>query len=259
MTVNRILRRHYGLKHLDVRFRKHTRTPVYRLQDLERDLVRFPWVESISGHTIKPFVNYGEYEDQMQWFVMFRRPQERVLSHYGHQRRKGLVGDDFENWARNPNRRNWQVRAIAGCEDLEAAKQIIQEKRIVTGITENFDLSLSLLKGMVTDSDVSLQYRSPENTSNPETLQRRVQLHDTYRETIFEANELDIRLYDFVRSEMFPEAANDIRKQCVGYCRADFTESPRMRANLLFSRIFRNLVYQSCLALEDLKAKWVHP
>lgn len=58
---------------------------IYLYQDLKKDARLFRRLKCITGHGLKPFVDFREYESRLRWFTFLRDPKKRFISHYIHQ------------------------------------------------------------------------------------------------------------------------------------------------------------------------------
>ena len=109
MTVQLLLRRHFGLRHLDL-----PKGFIYTEALLSRDLRLNPLIRSLAGHSLRPFVDFGALEDRLVWYTFLCDPVKRFVSHYQHAVEKGGVQTPFDEWLREPENANWQVRMLAG-------------------------------------------------------------------------------------------------------------------------------------------------
>lgn len=255
--MNYLLHRHFGWRHIDV----HYRIPglvVYRPRDLRFDLRINPLAQSLSGHSLKPFIDFEEFEDRLVWYTILRDPVSRFISHYQHEVEKGGKSHDFHTWMRTFRRANWQVRMLAGEEDLEAAKQILASKFRCVGLLEHFNASLLLIRHRLGLKNFAVQYSRPRNPALKGDVRRRIlEQLDQYFDEILENNELDLKLYEFVVKDVWPKQVEEygIRKlqhdlqvefsQRVSGC----WERWRHWENL----VYRNLVYKPLLWLDR---KW---
>ena len=67
-TITHLLRSRFGLNHC----RAFSKSPIYDQTDLKIDKWVYPNMKSISGHQLRPHVDFGEYEEELFWFVMLR-------------------------------------------------------------------------------------------------------------------------------------------------------------------------------------------
>jgi len=206
-TLIHLLREHFGLRHLDVSPANKlvTYTHVfYGPIDLRRDLKLYPSVESLSGHLLKPFVDFEEFQERLVWYTVLRRPMDRLLSHYQREIDKQIWQGDLRSWLQNCVVPNQQVRQLAGEQDLEAAKQILSSRIRCVGLVEKFDASLLMIRRRLS-IDFDVQYRKPKNVGK-EAVRRRVEENlEDYSDDIMEHNALDEELYQFATEEIWPK------------------------------------------------------
>jgi hypothetical protein len=205
-TFNVLLRSYFGSSLLAARVRKDAQWATYRYADLAKDIRIYPGVRCITGHGVKPFEDFGEFNGRLQWFTFLRDPVARFVSHYVHQQ----TGDhpqfrmSLADWARRFKRRNWCVRMIAGEEDLPAAKQILKERFSFVGLVEQFDLSVRLFRQVFQLADFSGSYLKPRTVSRNPKLRDDVLAATAEHEAVIQENtDLDRQLYEFVVAEIW--------------------------------------------------------
>lgn len=238
-TLNYILQKNFGYRLNSVILRKG---PNYNYADLKKDNFIYGNAICIAGHGVKPFINYKEYNDRLKWFTFLRDPIKRYVSQYIHQQTGELKQYHLpiEKWGEKYARSNWQVKWIAGEEDLEAAMQIIDEKFIFIGLTEKFDESLLMMKNIF-NLNIDILYDKPKmvvrnNDLKDEFLKTRyTELLPFYREQ----NELDLKLYDYVMDKVYPKQK---RKSIQ-------TTTPLTKFNLIKFKLKRDLVYKPYVLL----------
>jgi hypothetical protein len=241
-----LLQRYYGSRLLSAQYRKDS---LYKYEDLKKDLKIYPHVQCLTGHSVKPFVDFKEYNSQMHWFTFLREPKKRFISHYIHQYNSGAniqFRMDFVEWTQKYNRKNWMVRMIAGIEDLEAAKQILREKFKFVGVTEKYDESLVIMKNSLGLSDFNIDYHAPKNISKDIEIRKKISDNDQlYKDLILEQNELDIELYDYVLKNIWEKQKND-------YYAPDQSKSRIIHEKIKLAEynLFRNLIYKPYLFIE---------
>ena len=139
-TLNHILRRYFGIGHLEL---LRGSNPMYGHENIKKDFFLNPFLRSISGHQLHVYSDWGSFANQMRWCTFVREPVSRFLSHYFHQVREKKSTLSFEEWVkRSPNMANFQVKWLAGREDLSAAKEILMHSYSAVGITERFETSV---------------------------------------------------------------------------------------------------------------------
>lgn len=209
-SLNYLLRRYYGPKLLAVDPRKKG---AYTQLDLKKDLKLFKNIQCITSHRLKPFM---PFDQELQWFTFMRNPEKRFISQYIHQQ-TGKVEQykmDIFAWSKKFKRSNWHTKWIAGEEDLEAAKQIIEEKNIFVGLTERFDESILLMKKALNMEGADLRYGSRRMVVRNTTIKDEIiNNYDKYKELILEQNEKDIALYNYVSDHVFSKSVEAYGKE----------------------------------------------
>jgi hypothetical protein len=201
MTLVHLLRRNLGLRHLEVLPRGEW---VYQRSDLARDLRLAPWVRSISGHGLRPYVDFGDLRVRLRWYTILRDPVARCISNYQHHVEKKGSQMDFISWMQHAPNRNWHVRMFAGEQNLEAAKENLSRMACV-GFLERYDEFLLLLRRALGWPDFQVAYVSKRNPARTGEVRRRIEEDmDRYAPVIHETNELDLQLHDYARDVLYP-------------------------------------------------------
>lgn len=191
----------------------------YDAEKLKRDIDKYNnRLEVISGHPMRPFVDYGELEDRMIWITFLRDPYKRFVSHYLHEVNWssgfGKRPDrwSFHEWEQSRGTANYQVRFLAGEPNVQKAIDILHEKMKVVGVTEHFKESLYLLKSELSLNRFYLDLgRSNASLSSKS---RRSELMEKEHDFILEKNELDKALYDYAIEHIWPEQLSKVPAEC---------------------------------------------
>jgi hypothetical protein len=201
-TLTQILIREYGTKMLSVIPGKDN---VYSCKELKRDLLLYPDLQCLSGHSLKPYFDFSNMEKKMQWFTFLRDPVQTFISLYIHQYtgRYSEYKIEFSEWMSKYNRKNRMVSWIAGENNLEKAINIIEEKFEFIGITEKFDESVILLKDKfkLTSVDYTPKMKTRDSNLKEDILSNM----DKYKDQVYSNNDLDLMLYDYCIHKIFPE------------------------------------------------------
>ena len=201
LTLNGILRKSFGSKLISVIPGKGT---TYTKADFELDFGQNNFPLGISGQGLKPYVDFGEHESNFQWITFLRDPIERYVSQYLHQQEYSPdeYVMDIVPWSEKYERSNWQVKWLAGEENLEKAKEIAHEKFSFIGVVEHFDESIELLNQRLNTS-LDVSYQAHKNVAKDNTLKKSLLGDDKMRSFIAEQNDLDIQLYNYVLDNIF--------------------------------------------------------
>ena len=250
-TIRYILRSSYGSRHCDVEpwLGTQNRTP-FSSDDLRRLRVIYPRLSSIAGHRIMGYVDLEGGGTEFRYFTFLRDPLRMCASrfqyHVDHGKKKGLI---FEEWVQRDWLRDAQTKRIAGTARVEDAIRVIQDKEMFVGLTERFDESIVLLKGLYA-GDLDIDYR-PVNVARRNTLADELLSRKEAREAIADANPADLALYACVTEELFP---GQRREYGPGLDRAVAEHSRRAhrnwnRRNLVASRLKQHALYRPLLRL----------
>jgi len=239
-TLNYILQKNFGSK-LHAIIQRNGRR--YSYQDLKNDQFLFRNAHCISGHVLKPFIDYKEFNGQLQWFTFFRDPINRYVSQYIHQQTSKNENYlmPIEKWGEKYQRSNWQTKWIAGEEDLLAAKQILTEKFVFVGITEKFDESINIMKDSF-NLTLDITYNEPKMLVRNDKLKNDLlkERFDELQQFYKDQNNLDIQLYDHVVKNVFNQQQLKNKDNRPVIKLNKITESK----NLLAYKIKRNLLYR---------------
>jgi hypothetical protein len=203
MTFHDLLRRYFGWNHIIT-------VPAvgwhYTPQDLRRDLRLRKYVRSLGGHAMRPFVDFGELDERLVWYTILRDPIERSISNYQHQFEKLGSTMDFHSWLARDCNQNWHVRMLAGEQDLSAAKQILATKMHCIGNIERYNEFLLLLRHRLNWPGFNITYRRPRNPPLTNDVRQRIKADiEVYIESLQAANELDLALYEYAMTELYPK------------------------------------------------------
>jgi hypothetical protein len=194
-----VLENNFGIHHCAT---THAGHHVFNQADLAFAKKLFPGLRSIAGHNL---INPSRFSVPDPFFMTFlREPVARVLSHYAHIDRRhqkhNLPRIGFEEALRTRGElENLQVKKLAGSRNLDQAKAFLERCSFV-GLTEKFDLSLSLLD-RVSPYKLDLGYRK-FRVSKDNSLTREIASDARLMELAREFNQLDIQLYSFA-TEVF--------------------------------------------------------
>jgi hypothetical protein len=208
-TVRYILRSSYGSRHCDVEpWQADWDEAPFSTTDLRRLRRIYPNLASIAGHRVTGYADLHENGTEFTYFTFLRDPLKLCASrfqyHVNHRKKKGLV---FEEWIQRDWLRNAQTKRIAGTTSADDAIRIIQAKSMFVGLTERFDESMVLLKALRAN-DLNIGY-TPVNVARNDDLARELLTKPSTRKALMEANEADLELYEYVRTELYPRFARD--------------------------------------------------
>lgn len=202
LQVARLLQRYHGARHLAV---KPSKGHLYQADDLRFDLRVHRHVVSLTGHSLRPYIDYGAIRDRLSWYTILRNPVDRYLSHFMHEVEHGGKKDDLAAWIReNPNRANVQVRTLAGSEDITAAIEVLNEMAVI-GFVEELTASLVLVRSAFSWNGMDLVLPRSVNVSTSGRRAATLAAARTIADEIAARNELDRQLYEYARTELWPK------------------------------------------------------
>jgi len=201
-TLEILLRRNFGLRHLDAMTRHGWR---YTAEDMRKDLRLNPFIVSMSGHWLRPCIDYEENAGRLAWYTFLREPVARYISQYQHVVEHRNPNLTLDAYLEDRSQWNWQVNKIAGAPDVAAARQILDDRFRCVGLLEQYNVSLLLMRQRLQLGSFNLAYGQPRNPLKRRDVRQRVmdQL-DSYRERFEECNHLDIALHRHVTEVIFP-------------------------------------------------------
>ena len=116
----------------------------------------FPRLRAITGHNLVDPLQFTVPDPFYATFL--REPVARVISHYQDQVLRGTNRATFEESLKTNTRlNNWQVKLMAGGENLDKAKQFLERCDFI-GLTEKFNLSLQVF-GKLAPCPMDLHYK----------------------------------------------------------------------------------------------------
>jgi len=178
-----------------------TRREQFCQADLEFVKKFFPRLRAITGHNLVDPLQFSVADPFYATFL--REPVARVISHYQDQVLRGTNRATFEESLKTNERlNNWQVKLIAGGEDLGKAKQFLERCAFI-GFTEKFDLSLQVF-GKLSPCPMNLNYKRLIVARNSK-IQKALLADPRMLELAREYNRLDLELYAFALNEIFPK------------------------------------------------------
>ena len=177
-----------------------TRRDQFSQADLEFVKKVFPRLRAITGHNL---VDPLQLVVPDPFFATFlREPVARVISHYQDQVLRGTNRATFEESLKTGDRlNNWQVKLMAGGEDLDKAKRFLERCDFI-GLTEKFNLSLQVF-GKLAPCPLNLYYKRLIVAKN-DKIQKALLADPRMLDLAREHNRLDLELYAFALNEIFP-------------------------------------------------------
>ena len=250
-TMRYILRSSYGSRHCDVEpwLGMQNGTP-FTSEDLRRLRTIYPQLSSIAGHRVMGYVDLQEKGTDFSYFTFLRDPlrlcASRFQYHVDHRKKKGLV---FEEWIQRDWLRDAQTKRIAGIASVDEAIRVIEGKEMFVGLTERFDESIVLFKGLRA-GELDIDYK-PVNVARRNTLADELLSRKDAREALADANRADLALYAYVTEELFPAQQREYGPRLEEALAEHTRRSGRdwNRRNLVASRLKQHGLYRPLLKL----------
>lgn len=250
-TVRYILRSSYGTRHCDVEPWHGARgDPPFSTADLLRLRRLYPDLASIAGHRVTGYVDLSAPGTDLAYFTVLRDPVKLCASrfqyHVDYRRKKHLV---FDHWIQQEWLRNAQTQRIAGMQSVDDAIRVIGERSMFVGLTERFDESMVLLKGLRAP-DLNIAYSSV-NVAKKGSIAASLLEDRRTRQMLVDANREDLALYELVSNELYPaqkrEYGAGLDEDVLAYRNA--SRKAFNRRNLTLSRVKRHGLYRPMLRL----------
>jgi len=199
-TLKFILRNSLGVRHLDVNPVDPPYDRPFNRDDLAFARSANPRLCSISSHElIEPTRHLG---DLVLPFTVLRDPVRRSVSHYQDKVVRGRRDLGFDDFIDDPANRNFQVRKIAGEEDLQAAMELLRDRYFFVGLAERFPESIRILEALC-PYRLDIRCR-PQNVAADRAISEALLCDPENLKRLQEANQLDQRLWDYVDRELLP-------------------------------------------------------
>jgi hypothetical protein len=164
-----------------------------------------PWLKGIGGHSVVPYGDLLSTTERLEFISQLRDPVSRAVSQYRFWQARGIDSSGPDAFLAHPVSRNFQVKKLAGKEDLDLAKKNIHNHFLLIGTVEQFDAFLVLLAdrlGLAIGQFTYVRRNVAENRSLEE-------LPESFVEKLRERNELDQQLYDWASTELFDRYVDD--------------------------------------------------
>jgi hypothetical protein len=191
-TANLVLRRTFGLRHLDV---SPAKGYMYTKSDFMADLSKHLRPHSIAGHGLRPHIDYGHLERKMEWYTIIRKPLDRCISHYQHQVEKMGKEVPFDKWIQDKRHRNWMVYFYGGGDSLQAAIDAIEKKNVRV-----IDIAGGLEAGMQTLFAGQLKWtKTVRNPAKSTAIRDKIRADERMMAELTAANQLDIDLFRYMK------------------------------------------------------------
>ncbi|HZD52499.1 MAG TPA: sulfotransferase family 2 domain-containing protein [Woeseiaceae bacterium] len=194
-----ILRHLFFLQYADVRPMHSKENYYFTRRDLETVRAINPFLRAIGGHSLVPHGDLQSAVSELAFITQIRDPVRRAVSQYRYWVNQRIDVSGPDSFLQHPLSRNFQVKKLAGCEDLDRAKQLLRRHFLLAGTVERFNEFLVLLAGKLRLPLELFTYRRRNVNPVPNTLP----VSDEFVEGLRRRNQLDQELYDWVSGELF--------------------------------------------------------
>ena len=161
----------------------------------------FPRLRAITGHNIIDPLRFTVPDPFYATFL--REPVARAISHYQDSVLRGGNRATFAESLRAEGRfNNWQVKLMAGGENLDKAKRFLERCDFI-GLTEKFNQSLQVF-GKLSPYQLNLNYKRLI-VAKDNKIQKALLADPRMLELARQHNQLDLELYAFAVNEIFPK------------------------------------------------------
>ena len=217
--------------------------PYLTLRDLRTFTRLNPRLLCISGHSIVPHGELAQLGDGIQFITQLRQPVARAVSQYKFwvsRMGKEVSPDEFLD---HHTASNFQTKKIAGCENLDRAKEIISQRYLLAGTVERFDEFLVLLANKL-DMPIDAFVYEKRNTARSDTD---VLIPGDFADVLAERNSIDTALYDWVTSELhqsyISKFSGDYGATLASFIDLQTAEHPR-GPSMALDYVFRNVYWK---------------
>ncbi len=177
-------------------------------EELHTFLRLLPFTRGIGGHTTRVSAGYETAASApIAYFTYLRPPLERYVSHFRYQVARMDIPWSFEAFLAEPRFANFMTTRIAGRPDIELAKRLLRERFAFVGLTDRFDESLLLMRRALglADFDIRYERQNAAPASGPAASGAEPLDDPAILSQVKEQNKLDLALYEFARTTLYPE------------------------------------------------------
>lgn len=213
---------------------KHQHAGILTPAEAAGMLRALPFTKGVGGHSLVPYADYESAGIQFDFVTFLREPLSRCLSQYRYQCEVLGMPYDADSYLADEKNHNLMTKRIAGSEDLGRALDILNNRFVFVGVVERFDESLLVMRQLMGRPDLIINYEA----KNVAKERKRKEPLDLESGEVRKINSLDIELYKYVKTVLFPSFAN----QYQGDLQSDLQTFRKANQNFRFSRL-RRLVW----------------
>ena len=168
-------------------------------------------IAGIGGHRLGAFLNYEEVLTKDIFYLTFlREPIARYMSHMNWQKNIMNINWSPASFTAETYFNNFQCYRISGERSFISAKQVISKKFGFVGLMEEYDPSLVILSYLLGLDMSAFQYSKANQKKYGIKEFKFEKLSDELQSHIIENNHEDIKLYYYLKDELFPDFKNSI-------------------------------------------------
>lgn len=258
-SLNKSFIEHFGSKMHIVPGGLEINDVSYANKKFQNDLSKFNHnLQLISGHPLRPYKDLNNENKNLKWVTFFRNPMDRYVSHYlyiyaitnhfAHKKYWDKKNNSIEEWERIENNANYQTKFIAGEVNFDKAVEILENKMAWVGITEEFENGMCSLKQFL--GLKKFHFEKKIINKRRVAPQQKIITMQNHREFIEEMNQVDIRLYEYVKNNIWPR----FRYEDVNDCDNSGKSKMIRLKNMVLFQINRQLKYSTeTLNLKNVK------
>lgn len=205
-TLIHLLRSNFFMRYCDVKPFSSTSNRVFTSDDMKKVLRFNPALRCIGGHAVKPFSDLRE-SFHVRYFTLLRDPIKRYLSQYQYWLERLEKKLSFQSFLDVEGSFNLQTKKIAGTDNLDLAKKTLSKDFFLVGTVEAFDEFLILFRNKLKPFEFSPYYEVKNVGNNKSPVRKSLpEIFVKYKDEIIKRNQLDIELYEYVKTVLLPRA-----------------------------------------------------
>jgi len=197
-----------------------------------------PNIAGFGGHTTRHYLDYHKkLNSNINYITFLRDPIARYLSNYQYQREVMGIEWTLDEYLNETKFNNFMTVRIAGNQDVDKAIDEIENRFAFVGLVEKFDESVLLICQILGLKSLKPYYERI-NEGDKESKIIFEDLPENVKTRIVKNNELDIKLYDRVKTNIFP-------RQSIKFAGDLDVEVEKLKAELKvfkYNKLRRNLI-----------------
>lgn len=217
---------------------------VFTQQEAKIFFKLFPYIQGFGGHTTRAYLEYEQVIGKPISYITFlREPVSRFLSQFFYQKNIMKMDWSIEQFIATKHFSNFMTKRICGKDDANLAMKMLKANFRFVGLTEYFDESLLLLKHELQLHNYNMHYEIKNKNPHKQVSQ----IPDSLIKQIRMINANDIRIYEFVKDELYPlyrKNYGDSLEKDVEFFRREQVDFKFNRLKLLMHGLLRHGMYK---------------